>query len=89
MFPPAIVYILIQLVGLYGAFRLGSEGVSCDSKGRKKSSFDPKRMFKNEPINSWMVIAFLAISVLIALTNVSSFVGFGGGGYSGGYGGMY
>lgn len=86
MFPPAIIYILIQLVGLYGAYRLGHEGVSCDSKGKKKkNSIDIQRTFKNEPVNSWMVIVFLGISLLIAMTNVSSF-GSMGGGYSGGYG---
>lgn len=89
MFPPAIVYLLIQLIGLYGAFRFGSETTYC--KGNKKELAPFRggidKVFKRDPVNAGMIAAFLVISLIIAMTNVSSF----GGGYSsGGYGGgMY
>ena len=91
MFPPAIIYLLIQLVGLYGAFRFGSETTYC--KGNKKE-LDPFRggigkVFQRDPVNAGMIAAFLGISLIIAMTNVSTFGGgYGGGGYGGGYG-MY
>lgn len=95
MFPPSIIYLLIQLAGLYGAFRLGSTSTTYNAKTKKYEvdlfAGGIKGMFDRNPINMGLVAAFLLVSVWIGMTNQSSglFAGRfgGGGGYSGGYGG--
>ncbi len=92
---PAPIYLLIQLAGLYGAFRIGTESIKFDDKSKKCKS-EPfkggfKGMWDRNPIDVALVIAFLLSSVVIAFTNMSTFSlgGFGGGGRygGGGYGG--
>lgn len=92
---PAPIYMLIQLAGLYGAFRIGTQSTKYDDKSKKCKS-DPfkggiKGMFDRNPIDTGLVVGFLLVSLLIAFTNMSTMGGFGmGGGYGGGgYGGGY
>lgn len=89
---PAPIYVLIQLAGLYGAFRIGTSSIKYDDKS-KKCKVEPfkggiKAMFDRNPIDVSLVAGFLLVSLIIAFTNTSTFGGFGmGGGYGGGYGG--
>lgn len=95
MFPPSLVYLLIQMAGLYGAFKIGHSSTTYNAK-TKKYEMDPfkgglKAMFDRNPIDMGIIAGFLLLSLWIAMTNQSTgLFGFGGGGYGGGgYGGGY
>lgn len=87
MFPPSILYLLIQIAGLYGAFRLGSGSTTYNAKTKKYEvdlfAGGLKGMFSRNPIDMGIVAGFLLLTLWIGMTNQSSGLFGGSGGYSG------